>query len=132
MKLKFNQPLPETTKRIMLGLKMLIGTVATFSYFQDHKGLAFFALVSGALIDFIVDTLIGEHPLITIEKAAKQINEEIPHTVVEYKVYKDDEDTNPIHGAVVNGVSSDNICADSLETMGNEKAKAGVQERGTS
>lgn len=51
------KPRSKKVKKIIFALKVLIGTIATTSYIQQYEALAFWLLVSGALIDFLSEVI---------------------------------------------------------------------------
>lgn len=50
-------PKSKKIKKISLGIKGFIGTVCTGAYFDGSPHIAFWGLVSGALIDFALEFL---------------------------------------------------------------------------
>lgn len=57
---KFDKPLPKRLKRAMLAFKTMVGVIAVSEYVSNNPKFAFYALIAGALIDFIVESLFGE------------------------------------------------------------------------
>lgn len=47
----------QSVVKISLALRALIGTLATASYIQERPNLAFWLLVAGAIVDFLLQTL---------------------------------------------------------------------------
>lgn len=57
---KFDKPLPKRLKRAMLAFKTLIGAIAVSQYVTDNPKFSFYALIAGAVVDFIVEALFGD------------------------------------------------------------------------
>lgn len=51
------KPTPPRLLRISLGLKTLIGTVSSAAFFEGNKDAAFWFLVAGAIIDFLINCI---------------------------------------------------------------------------
>jgi len=86
IKVKFNQPLPIVAKRVMTGLKILLLGIAGFRYFAEREDISTIILASCLGIDFLVDLFMGEDPIITLERAAQRINDEIPNSTIKYEI----------------------------------------------
>lgn len=51
---QYLQPTARTAKKVMAGLKTLIGTISLAKYFDGNKNAAFWFLISGAILDFLI------------------------------------------------------------------------------
>jgi len=51
------KPTPPKLLRISLGLKTLIATLSSAAYFQGDKDAAFWFLVAGAIVDFLINCI---------------------------------------------------------------------------
>ena len=51
---QYLQPTSRNAKKVMAAMKTLIGTISLAKYFDGNKKAAFWFLVSGAILDFLI------------------------------------------------------------------------------
>src|SRR4051794_21518520 len=59
------KPTPPNLLRVSLGLKTLIGTLSSAAYFEGNKDAAFWFLVAGAIVDFLINC-VGDNKTATM------------------------------------------------------------------
>jgi hypothetical protein len=81
----YYRPLPKPLQQLMVSAKMFIGAIAVSSYVADHETRAFWLLVAGAALDFILN-FFAEAPVETLEKTAGRLKRDIPEVDVKVNI----------------------------------------------
>lgn len=90
MKMRFGykhyyRPLPKPLQVLLTQLKMFIGAISMGSYIAENKQFAFWVLVFGAFLDFVLN-FFAEAPVETLEKAAERLERDKPELDVKVNI----------------------------------------------
>lgn len=81
----YYRPLPKPLQQLLSSLKVFIGAISVGSYFSERPTLAFWLLVAGAGVDFILN-FFAEAPVETLEKTAERLERDSPELKAEIHI----------------------------------------------
>lgn len=80
----YYRPLPKPLQSLLTNLKIFIGAISVGSYFSEREELAFWLLVFGAGVDFVLN-FFAEAPVETLEKTSERLKRDNQEFVEEIK-----------------------------------------------